>query len=132
MADQYPWGTQTPKARIAKLQGTLEASARSRATAVKKHKEHLAKFDKADRQTKSDIRQCQQVLDKERTEAQAAHFMKIAMKALGNADASALDEALSSGQIEKRLQSLVSDIEAENTGSDGKPDSSAEVSDPKA
>lgn len=122
MADQYPWGSQSPQARLSKLQNALTSSERSRDRALEKHKEKMAKFDEADRQTKADIKQCQQIIDKEQQEANANSLTKLMMKMLSSSSAEAVQEALKNGTLEGKLASITTDLESPDSAAakDGK------------
>lgn len=111
MADVYPWGTQAPQTRLAKLNKQLRNSERSREKYLEDMKSKLAVLDENDRATKSEIKQCMSVIEKERSEANAASLSRLMLKVLGNTNAEAIEAAIKDGTLEERLASLASGLE---------------------
>ena len=108
MADAYPWGAQSPQARLSKLETALKKSLGARDTHMEAHRAKIAEFDDNEKRIKADIRACEAVIEKERTEAQSEKLSKILTKIAtsGSVDLGAL---LSDPNLESKLAALAAD-----------------------
>jgi hypothetical protein len=110
MAEAYPWGAQSPQARLSKLQGSLTRNHEARERYMAGHKTKVAEFDDAERQLKADIRVCEGIIEKERTEAQSQQLSQLLARIAGKG-AVDLGALLSDPNLEKKLIALAAEAE---------------------
>lgn len=118
MADQYPWGSQAPQTRLSKIQSTLKANERAREKFLESHRVRMAQFEEVERQAKADLRQCQNIIDKERGEANAASLSRMVLRLMGTASPDQIETALKDGSLEQKLAAIVAGIDASGDDQD--------------
>ncbi|QAY80118.1 hypothetical protein [Sphingosinicella sp. BN140058] len=80
MADAYPWGTQTPQARLSKLERDLSGEESRKTKYLEGHRAKMAEFEKSDREIRADIKVVQAIIERETAEAQSRELMKTIQK----------------------------------------------------
>lgn len=120
MADTYPWGSQSPQARLSKLQRDLGKNQQAREHYMETHRARVAEFDERDRSLKSDIRACETIIDKERTEANSQALAKLLARVASSSNVD-LELLLSNpALVEQRLAALGSELQAPASSPKGK------------
>lgn len=129
MAEAYPWGNQSPQARLSKLDTTLKKSQAARDAHMEAHRAKIAEFDENEKRIKADIKACEAVIDKERTEAQSEKLSKILTKIAtsGSVDLGAL---LADPNLEEKLAALAADNAKSAAKKPAKAASKSDPSDP--
>lgn len=114
MADPYPWGTQAPTKRVAALDAQIVSNEGKKADAIKRHRDEIKKFDETDRSLRADLRAAQAIVDKEKSEADAAAATRVLMKLLSSTGMD-VGEAVKSGVFEKAMQEAFNKVEGKSS-----------------
>ena len=105
---QYPWGAQTPSKRVASVEKQIAAVEKKKKAATDAHASKMAEFDVTEKALKADLRQAQNVLDREEKDQVKAAASKSFEKVLDKliSDGVDIEKAIENGDLMKAMREL--------------------------
>lgn len=104
----YPWGAQSPAKRVATVERQIASNEKKKAAAVEAHNAKIAGFDEVDKGLKADLRQAQNILDREERDQIKANASKSLDKVLDKliSDGVDLGAVIESGEFAKAIEGM--------------------------